>query len=435
MSKLTTSSLFFFLFAWAGLAVSANNEVTGLRFWTAPDHTRLVFDVSSSVDYKLFQMKKPDRLVVDLSKTRVNKSLDQPSADHPLIKRVRSATRNNSDLRVVFDLKNGVKPKSFFLKPNKNYGNRLVIDLYDKARAATAKAKTVKSVKSTNADQLRDLVIAIDAGHGGEDPGARGPRGVREKDVVFAISRKLEKLLQKEPGMRPVMVRKGDYYVGLRDRMEIARQAKADLFISIHADAFRDSKVKGASVYTLSRKGATSEAARWLAASENSADLVGGVSLNDKDDLLASVLLDLSQTATQESSKKVAGEVLKKLGGTGKLHKKTVQQAGFLVLKSPDIPSILVETAFISNPHEEKKLRSSKHQEKIARAIMSGVRGYFAKTMPMGTRYASRKHIIRHGDTLSHLASRYGVTTKELVSFNALKSTKIKVGQVIKIPG
>jgi len=427
-------TLFLALLILSGGVASAA-EVSALRYWTAPDHTRLVFDVTSSVNHKIFLMSNPQRLVIDLSSSRLKTTLSQPEKNHPLLSKIRSARRGGADLRVVLDLKSKVKPKSFFLKPNKDYGNRLVVDLYDEKSSTISQNRSESKPKKVKSSKLRDLVIAIDAGHGGEDPGARGPRGVREKDVVFAIAKKLQALIKKEPGMRPVMVRSGDYYVGLRDRMKKAREAKADLFISIHADAFRDSSVRGASVYTLSRRGATSEAARWLAKSENAADLVGGVSLVDKDDLLASVLLDLSQAATQDASKKVANEVLKRLKGNGKLHKRHVQQAGFLVLKSPDIPSILVETAFISNPQEERNLKSHKYQAKLARSILSGIRGYFAKSAPMGTRLAARKHTIARGDTLSHVASRYGVTTKEILAYNSLKSTVVRVGQVIDIPG
>jgi N-acetylmuramoyl-L-alanine amidase len=412
-------------------------EVSALRYWTAPDHTRLVFDVTSAVSHKIFLMSNPQRLVIDLKGAALKTSLSQPEKSHPLLSKIRAAKRGGSNLRVVLDLKVAVQPKTFLLKPNKDYGNRLVIDLYSQKTTVSSakKFKTAVKPKRVKPSQLRDLVIAIDAGHGGEDPGARGPRGVREKDVVFAIAKKLQMLIKKEPSMRPVMVRSGDYYVGLRDRMKKAREAKADLFISIHADAFRDSSVRGASVYTLSRRGATSEAARWLAKSENAADLVGGVSLGDKDDLLASVLLDLSQSATQDASKKVANEVLKKLKGNGKLHKRHVQQAGFLVLKSPDIPSILVETAFISNPQEERNLKSGRYQTKLAKSILSGVRNFFAKNAPVGTRMAALRHTIARGDTLSHVANRYGVTTKAILAHNSLKSTVVRVGQVIDIPG
>jgi N-acetylmuramoyl-L-alanine amidase len=286
-------------------------------------------------------------------------------------------------------------------------------------------------------NKVRDIVIAIDAGHGGEDPGAHGPRGTQEKKVVFDISKKLAALINKKPGMKAVLVRKGDYYIKLRKRMEIARAAKADLFVSIHADAFKNSKVKGASVFTVSKRGASSEAARWLAQHENSADLVGGVKLADKEDMLATVLMDLSQTATKEASRNVAGKILKNFKHIGHLHKQGVQKAGFMVLKSPDIPSILVETAFISNPDEERKLRSGKHQQKMARAIFKGIVSYFEQYAPANTYFAlnsSNQHIISRGETLSGIAFQYGVSMKSIKTVNALASNEIQIGQVLKIP-
>jgi N-acetylmuramoyl-L-alanine amidase len=263
--------------------------------------------------------------------------------------------------------------------------NRLVsTNSGEKSNNAEKPADTKTLAKSS-----KDIVIAIDAGHGGDDPGARGPQGTLEKKVTFAIAQKLAALIKAQPGMKAVMVRKGDYYVGLRKRIQIARAAKADLFISIHADAFESANVRGASVYTLSRNGASSEAARWLADTENAADLIGGVSLDDKEDVLASVLLDLSQAATQEASVNVAGHVLKNVQDICELHKGSVQKAGFLVLKSPDIPSILVETAFISNPLEERNLLSKSYQSKIAKAIFKGVHSYFKQAAPINSRIAA----------------------------------------------
>lgn len=284
----------------------------------------------------------------------------------------------------------------------------------------------------------RDLIIAIDAGHGGKDPGARGRHGTREKDVVLAIARKLARLIEREPGMKPVLIRDGDYFLRLRERIRRAHDHRADLFISIHADAFNDTRVHGSSVYVLSRRGASSEMARLLARHENTADLVGGVSLDDKDDLLKTVLLDLSQSASIEASTEVADKVLRELRRVGKVHKRSVQKAGFVVLKSPDIPSILVETAFISNPREERKLRDPRHQERMARAILAGVRGYFEQNPPPGTLIAARvreqRHVIRPGDTLSGIARRYDVSLRELKVANGLDSDRLRVGDVLRIP-
>jgi len=311
------------------------------------------------------------------------------------------------------------------------YGHRLVIDLFEKEAVAAQPARTVEKSR-------RDLVVAIDAGHGGDDPGAIGPRGTREKDVVLAIARALGRAVDAEPGMRAVLIRDGDYFVSLSKRVEKARAQKADLFISIHADAFHDRRARGASVYALSRGGSTSEHARLLAKKENASDLIGGVSLDDKDNLLASVLLDLSQTATQEASVDVASRVLKKMGSTAHLHKRQVEKAGFRVLKAPDIPSILVETAFISNPGEEAKLRNSRYQAEMANAILAGVRDHFLRNPPPGTLMAERSdrtHTISRGETLSTIAQRYSVNLSTLRSANGISGDMVQAGAVIRIPG
>ncbi len=420
----------------SSLANAGSLQVQGVRLWAAPDSTRVVFDVSGPVEHRLFSLKSPDRLVVDLPNAVIDEAVKNSLTKGGVVKTLRSGPRNKSDLRLVLDLKGPVKPKSFVLKPNKQYGHRLVIDLFDPESAQESVPKKVQN--DADSPKLRDLVIAIDAGHGGEDPGARGKHGTREKDVVMAIAKRLAKLIEKEPGMRPVMVRTGDYYIGLRKRIEVARKNRADLFISIHADAFRDNRVQGSSVYVISRRGASSEMARWLAARENAADLVGGVSLDDKDDLLAEVLLDLAQTATVEASTEVADNVLAEMRRLGKVHKKQVQHAGFVVLKSPDIPSLLVETAFISNPSEEKRLKNPAHQQKVAQAIMNGVRGYFTANPPPGTLVAKtddpRRHVIRRGDTLSHIAQRYGVSMRSLRTMNKLNNDRLLVGKVLTIP-
>jgi len=418
-------------------AIGKQASIESLRFWAAPDHTRLVFDTNQLVSHTLFTLKSPNRLVVDITKANLRGKLPAV-VDNPYVKSVRSAQRKNGTLRVVLDLKQSVKPKSFVLRPNKQYKHRLVIDLYGAQGSKKAASKPQKSVKSFDQKGLRDVVIAIDAGHGGEDPGAKGRRGTYEKNVVMAIAKKLDAMLAKEPGMKPLMVRRGDYYIGLRKRMRIARDNRADLFISIHADAFRDSRARGSSVYTLSRRGASSEAARWLAEKENSSDLVGGVKLEDKDDVLASVLLDLSQTGTGQASHQVADAVFSQLKKVGHTHKRTVQQAGFAVLKSPDVPSILVETAFISNPKEERNLRDPAHQKKIAKALLKGIKRYFSLSPPPGTYLAKRKsqrHIIGRGDTLGAIAQQYNITLVALRSANRLNSDRIRIGQVLTIPG
>ncbi len=417
----------------AGPVLAKSAVVGDVRVWAAPDHTRIVFEISGPVQHKLFSLPEPNRIVIDLSGATLDKSFSGSEYSKGIIKRIRSAPRNQDDLRVVLDISKSVKAKSFVLKPSQNYSHRLVIDLYEKDNKKKVADRVVKK-KSRKMFKSRELVIAIDAGHGGDDPGAIGYRGTREKDVVFAIAKKLEALVNKEAGMRPVMIRKGDYYVGLRNRIKKARDNRADMFISIHADAFRDKRAKGASVYALSQKGASTEAARWLAQSENASDFVGGVSLEDKDDLLTSVLLDLSMSGTIEASMEMGKYVLDGLKKVGKVHKKRVEQAEFAVLKSPDTPSILIETAFISNPQEERNLLSSTHQRKVAGSIMNGVRMYFVRNPVPGTLLAGRKHTIARGDTLSGIASKYHVSLDLLKVANRLKNNHLKVGSILRIP-
>jgi N-acetylmuramoyl-L-alanine amidase len=422
---------------WTGCAVAAQTRVKGVRLWAAPDHTRVVLDTEGPVDHKVFSLEEPHRLVIDVKEARLGGVLPVPPDSAPFLRSVRSAQRNGKDLRVVLDLKSAVRAKSFLVKPNELYGHRLVVDLMAKEQQETA-PKAPAPTRTAPPEQGRDLVIGIDAGHGGEDPGAKGPSGVLEKDVVMQIARRLARRVDAEPGLRAELIRSGDYYIGLRKRIELAREAKADLFVSIHADSFyKDQRVRGSSVYTLSQRGASSEAARWLAEKENQADLVGGIDLDEADPLLASVLLDLSMGATMQSSRQAAESVLRELRRLGKAHKRQVQHAGFLVLKAPDIPSMLVETAFISNPVEEAKLRDSGHQERLARALLSGIRTYFRNYPPPGTwmaQHTPRRHVIARGDTLSTIASQYRVTLPELRATNGLRGDTIRVGQVLTIP-
>lgn len=422
------------------LAMAA--QVEGVRLWTAPDHTRLVFDIDSPVEHRVFSLANPDRLVLDFEQSRTGGKFDAKGLADRHIKGLRHAHRNDGRLRVVLDLRQSVKPKTFLLTPNEDYGHRLVVDLYGgNAGKSDDKPKVAKSEKDIK--ELRDVVVAVDAGHGGEDPGASGSvNGTKEKHVTMQIAQRLKRQIDAQPGMRAVLTRTGDYYIGLRKRMTLARQHRADLFVSIHADAFHDKRVRGSSVYVLSGRGASSEAARWLAERENRADLVGGVSLDDKDDMLASVLLDLSQSATQEASLSAARRVYGNLGKLGKVHGRRVQQANFMVLKSPDIPSMLVETGFISNPQEEHNLRNGDYQERMAESIMAGLRQYFRDAPPPGTLLAKlerdsrpRNHVIAEGDTLSHIAERYQVSLTNLRSENRITNDRrIRVGQVLRIP-
>jgi N-acetylmuramoyl-L-alanine amidase len=405
-------------------------DVLGVRSWPAPDHTRVVFDVSGPVEHQIFQLTNPARLVIDLARTRLLRGMSKTFDRGQQIKKFRFGRRKGTDLRVVLDLHGPVKPKSFLLAPSGNYGYRLVVDV----RGAQSRPKPIVASARQSLAPAQPVIVAIDAGHGGEDPGAIGALGTREKVVTLAVARKLAKRLNAMPGFKAVLVRSGDYYVGLRQRIKIAREARANLLVSVHADAFKDRRVGGSSVWVLSPRGATSEAARWLAARENAADLAGGVSLDDKDDVLASVLLDLSQTATLTESKAVAHSTFAELSRVGKMHKPHVERAGFVVLKAPDIPSILVETAFISNPSEERRLRRGKHQDKLAKALALGIRKYFERRPPVGSLLAAQRHVIGWGETLSQIAMRYDVSLRTLKTSNNLSSDNVRQGQVLRIP-
>ena len=355
--------------------------------------TRYVFRLSKPVDFDTLLLENPLRAVVDVRNTWLG-DVDLPSlGGSPVVKRVRAGIRNGTDMRLVFDLKRRARPQILILPPTEDRYHRLVIDLPHGGGAETVIAERPdlpeqEASLRSGSGGFRDLVVAIDPGHGGKDPGAIGRRGTREKDIVLNIGLKLRDLINATPGLTPVMTRQDDRYIHLRERTRIARRHGADLFISVHADAFRLASAKGASVYCLSQNGASSEAARWLAAKENSADFVGGASLSGHDEDVASVLLDLAQTKTLESSLDFGDRVLDNIGDVARLHKSEVQQAGFAVLKSPDIPSILVESAFISNPDEEMRLRTSDYQAEIARSILEGVNSFYTAHAPQGTRYA-----------------------------------------------
>ena len=410
-------------------------EVSGFRVWTDPEKTRAVLDLSASTEYQLFTLQNPDRVVIDLSASTLQDSLTLEQEHSGIIANVRHGAPQPGTLRVVLDLSSSSKINSQLLEPTGQYGYRLVIDLFP--QGAAAQATQVKQIKDLDQSE-RDVIVAVDAGHGGEDPGARGPNRTWEKSVVLAISRELKKNIDARPGMQALLVRDGDYFIPLRERYEKARRSRADMFVSIHADAFRNPNVSGGSVFVLSNRGASSEFARRLATSENNSDLVGGVTLNDKDDMLASVLLDLSQSATMEASSLVAQNVFASMTEFGKTHKRTVESANFMVLKSPDVPSILVETAFISNPSEESRLRDPAWQKKMAEAVARGVQDYFFLSPPPGTWIAANRQPLRHrvvrGDTLGDIASRYRVTVFSLRSANGLQGDVIRVGSDLLIP-
>lgn len=418
----------------AGRAVAT--EVLDVRLWRAPDHTRVVFDLSAAVEHKLTALQGPERIVLDLSGASFAAASAGLDLGKTPITGLRHATRNGKDVRIVLDLSERVEPRSFLLKANDVRGNRLVVDLYDVGREQAR-----PSVKKSVADSVRrDIVIAIDAGHGGEDPGASGPRKLREKDVVLAIAREVQRLFERDTGFRPVLIRTGDYYVGLAKRRELARARQADMLVSVHADAFKNPKAKGTSVYTLSQRGASSTFARFLAERENSADVVGGVSLSDKDDQLAQVLYDMSMSYTLDASRGIGARVLTQMDQISRLHRDTVEQAAFAVLKSPDIPSILVETGFISNPAEARQLATRDYQRKMARAIHAGVKSWFIEHPPADTLIAwqqqggAREYVIMRGDTLSEIAQRFNVSVADLRSTNSINGSKIRVGQKLLIP-
>lgn len=420
----------------AGQAFAA--DIESARIWRAPDNTRLVFDINDAFDHNVFSLDNPSRLVIDIKSTELKANLNTLEIASTPISKIRSGVRGGSNLRIVLELNTKVRVNSFTLKANEQYGDRLVVDLFDTVQAAAKPAKKVPP--KTN----RKIVISIDAGHGGEDPGAIGPKRIYEKVVVLQIAQRLEKLFDQNPDFSGELVRTGDYYLAHRKRTTIARKNRADFFLSIHADAFTNPKANGASVYALSTRGSSSEAARYLAKKENRADLIGGaegsLNLDDKDDVLAGVLLDLSMTATLSSSLEAGKYVLKNMGGVARLHKKRVEQAGFLVLKSPDIPSLLIETGFISNPKEAKQLSNGAYQQRMAEAIYNGLVSYYMDNTPEGTSLAANKgkrersYTIARGDTLSEIAQRYNTSVTSILSYNKMGSSTIKVGQKIIIP-
>ena len=380
----TPSRAFTLALGWAALLLAslalAATAVTvkDVRLWAGPDATRLVFDLSAPAQHSVKTLQNPDRIVIDIAGARVNEVRSLPEGQG-FVKQLRVGEQSDG-LRFVVDLTSPASPRSFNVAPAASYGHRLVVDL--SPIAANAPPAVVKSADDAHG---RDVIVAIDAGHGGVDPGSIGKSGTREKHVTLAIARRLKERIDREPGMRAVLTRDNDNFIELRDRIVRARRQQADMFVSVHADSYRDRSVVGSSVYVLSARGASDESARWLADRENAADLVGGVSLDDKDSVLASVLLDLSQGASMSASIAAAEKVMDELDRIGNVTRRGVKSAGFLVLKSPDIPSILVETAFISNPTEESRLGNARHQQRLAEAIYQGVRGYFYENPPPGT--------------------------------------------------
>lgn len=485
--------LSFFVFACGALAcatgaaaASANTSSTvkAVRIWGGPDSTRVIFELSGPVDYQLFQLSNPDRVVLDLDNGVFGNGVGAKPGKGA-VKDMRIG-RFQGKARIVLDLDKAAHPKSFLLNPTAQYGYRLVVEL---GTPDTKPSKIVKTIDSDIAEgKPRPVVIAVDAGHGGDDPGARGKGGTLEKIVTLEIARDLAKLIDAQPGMHAVLTRSGDYFVPLKQRFQIAREHKADLFVSIHANSCPDfCDARGASVWVLSPNGKQSEAGKWLAKSENASDLIGGVSLDDKNHMLASVLLDLSQGASMHAAHEVGGDVLTALGKIGPLYRDTVQGANFVVLRSPDVPSILVETAFISSRQDEHRLDSSQDRQRLAKGILTGVQQYFETTPPPGTWFATERnkrlyltasaapevattaatahgdkavsadapqlasvekssgsddpfqdmHKVARGETLSGIARQYGVSMGSLRSVNSSKIQSgggIQVGQVLLIP-
>lgn len=491
------------LFAGSSGVAAELVTVSNVRVWSGPESTRIVFDLSAPVEYKTFMLTEPHRLVVDLDGARLaENSLNEAVFKDVGMLGVRHAPRSPADYRIVFDLQKAYKPSTFQISPSHMYGQRLVIDLLHldsetsaseaprvpvtDALSALSPASTPTSPTQTAPPQTaskqgslatpaadvpdlsspnvpvdsspRPFVVVIDPGHGGEDPGAIGPRGTYEKNVVLAFSRKLQQRLNAREGVVAHLTRTGDYFIPLATRTRIARQKQADLFISIHTDGAKNSKARGASVYALSHRGATSETAKWLAQRENASDLVGGVSLDDKEDTLAYVLLDLSQSATLDASLFLGRTILGQFANITSLHSKKVEQAGFLVLRSPDIPSVLVELGYITNPDEERLLTSHAYQEKLLAALTAGVGEFYAQrgshryvalagattvspaTTPAvgrstaGLIVARQKHTVSRGDTLEQIARRYNVSTSALRRVNGLSGDVIYAGTTLLIP-
>ena len=379
---------------WTASAQGAPS-VLGMRMFDASTHTRVVFDLSAPVDYNLFSLRAPDRVVLDFKGVAFKTEIRNGFRRNRRVTGIRQAKRNDDHYRVVFDMARQERARSFLLGPQGRRGHRLVVDFgpVQQAKAKSGRASPVPGASApAPTGRLRDVVVAIDAGHGGKDPGAIGKRRkTREKHVTLAIAKKLAAELRRRPGIRPVLVRDGDYFIPLRRRTEIARKAGADLFVSIHADAFKNPKVRGASAYVLSWSGASSEAARWLAERENAADRAGGFNLGRHEPMVRSAMVDMSRKGTERLSNVVANRVLNKLKSKVAVHGKHVHRAGFAVLKTRNIPAVLIETAFLSNPTDEKLLRDDRYQRRIARAIADGIESFFRYQAPVGSRFAARK--------------------------------------------
>ena len=461
--------LFFWIsLCWSCFASAQINKITDLEVFKLDQKWRIVFEGTRPIVFNQFMLHKPERLVVDIENADLVRMFHRDALKKSPIKDVRVASHPDGRLRVVFDMSSPVTLAKYFSLPHsQGRAYRLVFDLLGQAVSMTgSKAKTTSrpvyrsafnSVPAKHAIKPRpqvpvqirsdargkDIIIVVDPGHGGKDPGASGVHGVHEKNVVLSISKALAADINRQPGFKARLTRKGDYYLTLRQRLAIARKYHADMFVAIHADAYKNKLAQGASVFALSSRGATSEAARWIATKENESELVGGVSLTDKTDLLKSVLINLSQTATIRASLEIGVRIIHAIGKVAVLHHRKLEQAAFVVLKSPDIPSLLIETGFISNPREESRLTNKKYQQRLANAITLGMKSYFLHSPPRGTWVAQqkmqylkthKKYVVMSGDTLLGIAGRFNVSMSALKAQNHLKVSVLQMGQVLYIP-
>ncbi len=421
---------------------AAATTLTGLQVSAKPTQWRLIFTANGPIHYRAFSLHHPPRIVIDIQNATLKHRLNQLLLTGTPVKRIRWSNRKNKALRLVLDLKYPLKRRLNVFPPTRGQQYRLILDLWQASAQSSKPKPIIRKPKKITA--LRKVIIVIDPGHGGKDPGATGRGGLHEKQVVLAISKSLQKIINQQPGFKAYLTRRGDYYISLRQRLAIARRYKADMFVAIHADAYRNHSANGASVYALSLRGATSEAARWLAKRENQSELMGGVDLADyKNHLVRSVLLNLQQTATIRASLQIGQDLLRYLSKIARLHHRRVEQAAFVVLKSPDIPSLLVESGFISNPREEARLRSPRYRRSLATAVMRGIINYFKQHPPRHTYLAYWKHhprqqqqryIVSRGDTLSKIAQRYQTSVTRLRCANRLSSNRLSVGQQLVIP-
>lgn len=420
-----------------GMFAAEAAVIKSMRFWQSPESTRVVFDLTSPVEHEVSVLKNPHRIVIDIPESRVTVDLSQLDIKSDLVKRVRqSKPPKEGVLRLVLDLTKSAEPNSFSLKPYQEYGDRLVIDLFDGKR-------TVIKPPVIDADGNRDIVIAVDAGHGGEDPGAIGPSGTLEKDIALRLSNQLADSINGVDGLKAVLVRKGDYYIPHRQRTDIARENRADLFVSVHADGFKSPLARGASVWVLNLYGAKSEVARWMKLQEEKSELLGGVdstvTLSDYDNSVRSVLLDLQMESSIAESFKVGRKVHRAMKRVApKMHKDHVEENSLLVLKNPDIPSILVESGFISNPQEESLLKTKRYRKKLADAVRDGIMEYFKNNAPDGSKFANlyRQNIyhVKRGDSLIKVARQFNTSVSKIKTVNKMSSNIVRIGQKLVIP-